>query len=181
MYAAVASAGHHWFCARCMHMQPGRPQGHRYPSISKAKQSKAASCTLYQQPCASSIHHASSPLFPDHPSRPPVRQSYNFSDANLYPCNWKERETKKDLAATRPCRAKATQALQRHIITEAHTRFRVESTDHGAGGPTNHLVKTKDGGGGRSMEKYQGEASMHPCTCKARKLKADPEADDETS
>jgi hypothetical protein len=57
----------------------------------------------------------------------------------------------------------------------------VESTDHGAGGPTNHLVKTKDGGGGRSMEKYQGEASMHPCTCKARKLKADPEADDETS
>ena len=35
----------------------------------------------------------------------------------------------------------------------------MESTDHGAGGPTDHLVKTKDGGGGRSMEKYQGEAS----------------------
>ena len=31
------------------------------------------------------------------------------------------------------------------------------------------------------MEKYQGEASIHPCTCKARKLKDDPEADDETS
>jgi hypothetical protein len=125
-----------------------------------------------------------------YPSRPV--QSYNFSDANLFslvrcislPMQLKREreETEQDLAATRPCRSKATQGLQRHITT--HTRFRVDrkSTDHGAGGPTDHLVKTKDDGGKRrprDRSLYMGRstkeklrACIHPsdpCTCKARK------------
>ena len=167
----------------------GRP--HRRASIPSLydKQSEAASCTLYQQPCASSIHHASSPLFPDHPSRPV--QSYNFSDANLFSlvrCIYifthateKRGKPRKILRLL----GRVAQKLRkpcRDISSLRHTpvfEWKAPTMVREVLQIILERLKTSQGGG-RSME-YQGEASMHPCTCKARKLKADPEADDETS